>query len=191
MVDVDSGNSRAHGDLYHRARAFRGLSVCKPHAMSGTFENRMKRVLTSGIFWIAFIFTGGITALFFAWEIDLLSPLLPGPVRVPVNTEELLFTTLIVLFIAFNAGLFAWQRRNGSCPSGVRRATGVSTVFGGLALLCPVCTAIPFTLIGLSISFGFLIPFLPLLRMITVLILATVLYLLWPRNSRSAGKSSR
>ena len=140
----------------------------------------MKRVLQSSIFWLTFWITGVLTALAFGWEANLFAPTLPGPPRPPVTPMELWFTIGIVLLVAFVSGLYAWRRKKGSCPTGVKRATGVGAVFGVITLLCPVCSVIPITLLGTSITLGFLAPFLPLLRFITLAILLTVAWVLWP-----------
>jgi hypothetical protein len=140
----------------------------------------MKRVLTSGVFWIWFLVAGGLSGLFLAWETDLLNPILKGPIRPPATNEEMIFTALIVVLIGLVAGLYAWRKRFGSCPVGVKRATGIGAAFGAVALLCPACTLIPIALLGTSVGLGFLAPFLPLLRIITIVILLATTAMLWP-----------
>jgi hypothetical protein len=142
----------------------------------------MKRALSSATFWISFVVGAAFMAAMLAWEMNLLAPWLPGLVRPAITTEEIIFSVLIVLLIGFDAGLYAWRRRFGSCPSGVRRASGLGAAFGVVALLCPACTLIPIALLGTSITLGFLTPFLPLLRVIAVIILIAVAAMLWPRN---------
>jgi hypothetical protein len=141
-----------------------------------------RRVVTSAVFWRWFIITSLVMSIVLAWEMNLLSPTLPGPIRPPITTEEGFFTLLIVLLTGFDAGLYVWRRRHSSCPTGVRRATGLGATFGALALLCPACTLIPIALLGTSITLGFLTPFLPLLRLIAVILLAAVAMMLWPRK---------
>jgi hypothetical protein len=138
--------------------------------------------LRSKDFWLPFTVTAVITGLFFAWEADAFMPYIPGPIRPPLTTEELIFTLLILLLLSLDVGLYAWRKRHGSCPVGSRRATGVGAALGALTLLCPACTLIPIALLGTSITLGFLSPFLPLLRVVTVVILVAVAGILWPRR---------
>jgi hypothetical protein len=142
----------------------------------------MKRALMSAVFWRWFMISSLLAGLFLAWETDLLSPLVRGPIRMPATGEEIFFTALIVLLIGFDTGLYMWRKRFGSCPAGIKRATGIGAAFGALALLCPACTLIPIALLGTSVGLGFLTPFLPLLRVATVIILAVVAAMLWPKN---------
>jgi hypothetical protein len=117
--------------------------VCATNACSKACPGNCPHPLQSARFWLGFVCAAGSTGLFLAWETNLLSPLLRGPIRPPATGEELLFTALITLLIGFNAGLFLWNKRYGSCPTGTRRATGIATAFGALALLCPACTGVP------------------------------------------------
>lgn len=142
----------------------------------------MTRVFTSALFWGSFLIATLFTGAVFAWELGLFAPALPGPLRPEATQEEFVFSVLIVLLIGLNTGLFLWQRRYGSCPVGVKRATGVAAFFGAAALLCPACTVLPIALLGASLSLGFLAPFLPLLRLVTLLILLVVTWMLWPRK---------
>lgn len=142
----------------------------------------MKRVLASAVFWRWFVIACVLTGVSLAWEMNAFTPWLPGPIRPPVTGEERIFSAIIVLLIGFDAGLYGWHKRFASCPVGVRRATGLGGAFGALALLCPACTLIPIALLGTSVTLGFLTPFLPLLRIVAVIILAAVASMLWPRK---------
>ena len=142
----------------------------------------MKRFLSSSVFWATFLTAGILSSLFFAWETDLLAAYVKGPLRPPVNTEEWIFSVGIILLFSLNVGLFFWGRKYGSCPRGVRRATGRGTVLGAVTLLCPACTVLPLTFIGAGVTLAFLGPFLPLLRIVAVIILLAVSALLWPKK---------
>lgn len=119
--------------------------------------------------------------IFFAWELGEL-PWIPAPPRQPATAAEYGFTALLIALLAFNAGLVAWRRKHGSCPVGTRRASGLAGGLGALALLCPVCLFLPFSLFGLSLSLAFLAPFIPLLRIVVLLILLVNTAVLWPRH---------
>jgi hypothetical protein len=127
-------------------------------------------------FVISLILTGG----FFAWELGAF-PSLPHLLRPDPTDVELIFTTLIVFLIALNMGLLSVRKRMGTCPSGAKRATGIAGILGAAALLCPVCIAVPLSLLGVSISLAFLSPFVPLLRIIALLLLIVSTKMLWPR----------
>lgn len=138
--------------------------------------------LRSATFWLSvtlsFLLCGGI----FAWEAGLLSPTLPGPLRPPVTTLEIFMSSTIVVLFALTTGLYVWRKREGSCPRGTGRATGLAGILGGMALICPACTVIPFSILGASFTLGFLIPFLPLVRLIAILLLMIALWMVWPRR---------
>ena len=138
--------------------------------------------LRSKDFWLPFTLTALITGLFFAWEADAFMPYIPGPIRPPLTLEEWIFTLLILVLLSLDVGLYVWRKRHGSCPVGARRATGIGAVIGALTLLCPACTLIPIALLGTSVTLSFLSPFLPLLRLITIIILVMVAGMLWPRK---------
>ena len=126
------------------------------------------------------------TFLIFAWEIGYFKAWLPTPVRAPATMAEWEFVTTMTLLIALNAGLYAYGRARGSCPIGVKRATGIAGVMGIATLLCPACTVIPLVILGSTISLTFLAPFLPLLRLITMILLVATCVLLWPKKAKPA-----
>ncbi len=138
-------------------------------------------LLRTKTFWLAALPTALFAGAFFAWELGYLSPPLPLLPRPVPTGGELIFAVALSLLLALNAGLLNWQRAYGSCPLGTRRASGLAGAMGALALLCPVCILVPFTLFGLSISLAFLSPFIPLLRLISILLLAVSTWVLRPR----------
>lgn len=142
----------------------------------------MPRFLRSPRFWLAFAAVFAVTGVLYAWQANLLSPWFPAPPRAPVTRGEELFSALLVLLFSLNAGLYVWRRAEGSCPIGTRRATGLAGVLGMTALLCPACTVIPLTLLGTTLTLGFLSPFIPLLRIIALILAGGSLVLLWPRK---------
>lgn len=70
----------------------------------------------------------------------------------------------------------------GSCPMGIKSATGIAGVLGAVTLICPVCIVLPASLLGLGFVLTFLAPFLPLLRIIAIVLLAVCIWMLWPKG---------
>jgi hypothetical protein len=138
--------------------------------------------LTNHAFWIWALSAVLLASIIFAWELDVFASLLPSPPRPPVTRGEFAFVALLVILLGLNAGLFGWRRALGTCPLGVRRATGVGAALGAATLLCPVCLLVPVTLLGASVSLSVLAPFVPLLRTITLLVLLATTSVLWPRS---------
>lgn len=133
-------------------------------------------------FWTWFLITLAITGAFFAWElklIDLPLPMLPRP---PATTFELTYTALLTILLSVDAGLFGWRRKSGSCPIGTKRTVGFAGTMGALALLCPVCLALPAALIGFGTFFAIVAAFLPLIRFIAILFAVIALWMLLPRK---------
>ena len=151
------------------------------------------RFLRSGLFWTCALATLAVTGAFFAWELRLLTvPFFFTPVRPPATNFDLAFMTLLALLLSLAAGLFAWQRRYGSCPVGVKRTVGFAGTLGGIALLCPVCLALPGALLGLSTVVALVGQFLPLIRLLAMLFAAVAVFLLWPSSAKaSAGVSPK
>ena len=132
--------------------------------------------LHSSRFWFWFSSTALLTGGFFAWELGVLPlPSLPRPA--PTH-NEIFFTILLVFLLALNAGLLAWKQESGTCPIGTKKATGIAGTLGVITLLCPVCLLIPFTLFGATLSLAILSPFLPLLRMIALVLLGVSTWML-------------
>jgi len=126
--------------------------------------------LRSNAFWSWAILAGLLSGVIFAWELGEF-PIVPSPPRPSATQNEIIFTVVLIALIAFNAGLFNWRRKFGSCPRGVRRATGIGGTIGAAALLCPACLILPISLFGVSISFAILGPFLPLFRALALVLL--------------------
>ncbi len=135
---------------------------------------------------MAFLAAGLLTSLIFAWEIGAFRAWLATPVRPAASMAEWEFVATMTLLIALNAGLYAYGKAQGSCPIGVKRATGIAGLMGLATLLCPACTVIPLVILGSTISLTFLAPFLPLLRLITMILLVATCVLLWPRKTKPA-----
>ncbi len=144
------------------------------------------RFLRSSLFWAGCLPTLVIAGAFFAWELRLIDLPLPDLPRFPATLFEILFSLLLAFLLALAVGLFGWQRRYGACPAGARRSAGIAGALGGIALLCPVCLALPVSLVGLSTLFALLIPFLPLIRLIAFLFALLAVWLLWPRVTTPA-----
>lgn len=141
------------------------------------------RFLGSGLFWTCFLITFAVSTLFFGWElrfIPLPFPMLP---RVPATTIDYAFTGGLIVLLSLAAGLFGWQQRYGSCPVGVKRTFGMAGTLGGIALLCPVCLALPGALLGLGTILAVIGPFLPLIRLLAIVFAAVAVYLLWPKKA--------
>ena len=136
--------------------------------------------LRSGTFWIWLLVTAVVTGAFFVWELQLFDLPLPMLARPPATSFELIYTAALTLILSLDAGLFGWRRRHGSCPVGTRRAVGFAGALGGIALLCPVCLALPATFFGISTIIVILAPFLPLIRLIAILFALIALWMLVP-----------
>lgn len=143
----------------------------------------MNRVLRSPSFWIPFALSAVVTGSFFAWELGFFQAFLPTLLRPPVLLWELIFTLILSLLISLNAGLAIWQSRNGSCPTGVKGASGIASIIGAITLICPACILLPASLIGFGFFFAFIGPYLPLLRIISVVLLVVATWMLWPRKN--------
>ncbi|PIR52774.1 hypothetical protein COU76_04475 [Candidatus Peregrinibacteria bacterium CG10_big_fil_rev_8_21_14_0_10_49_10] len=126
--------------------------------------------LKSTVFWKWTALTALLCGFFFAWELGMF-PALPSLPRPPVTQNEILYSIAIAVLISFNAGLLGWKKATGTCPVGSKRAAEMGGVLGAAALLCPVCLIAPLTLFGVSISLSILGPFLPLLRVIALVLL--------------------
>ncbi len=125
-----------------------------------------------------------VLGLFFAWELGYFGNLLPRLPRTDPTTAEITYTVILILLLAFNAGIIAERLKSGTCPIGAKRATAVAGSLGVITLLCPVCLLIPVSLLGLSLSLSFLTPFMPLLRAVVMLLLIVSTILLWPKKGR-------
>ena len=136
--------------------------------------------LSQKVFWTPAILCTVILGGFFAWELGFIASI-PGPPRPTPTETELWFTGATLFLLALNAGLLNWRAKNGTCPLGAKRATGIGGTLGAITLLCPMCLLLPISLFGLSVSFAFLSPFLPLLRIVTIVLLGVSTKLLWPR----------
>lgn len=142
----------------------------------------MMSFLRSGRFWVPFLIVGALAGAFFLWELGFLSAYLRSLPRVEPTPAENVFTASLVFLLAVNAGLYSWQKRYGSCPVGTRHASGIGGAVGAFALLCPVCLLLPLSLFGASLSLVFFAPFIPLFRIIAILLLVVSTILLWPRK---------
>lgn len=145
-------------------------------------DNSSVRFLRSPTFW-----TWGLAALvvagaFFVWELRLvpLPFLLP---RAPASSLELAYTAALTLLLALASGLFGWRRKYGSCPIGVKRTVGAAGTLGGIALLCPVCLALPGIFFGVGTVIAVLGQFLPLIRLLAILFAVVAIWMLWPKKA--------
>lgn len=123
-----------------------------------------------------------ITGTFFAWELGYFQMILPSFPRPPALLWELAFTGILGVLISLNAGLAVWQSKHGSCPVGVKSASGIAGIVGALTLICPACILLPASLIGFGFFFAFIGPYLPLLRVIAVILLVAALWMLRPKK---------
>lgn len=139
--------------------------------------------ITSQRFWSVFFIVGILFTLLFSWELDFFAAILPSPPRPEPTQTEIITSILIAVLIALDAGLLSWRIKYGTCPIGVKRAIGSAGTLGAIALLCPICLAVPFTIFGLSISLALLTPFVPLLRAIALILLVGTTLLLWPKKN--------
>jgi hypothetical protein len=133
-------------------------------------------------FWLVFVCTLVLTGLFFAWELGMFYPYLPTLPRPRATDTETGFTALLIFLFSLNIALFAYQRKRGTCPVGARNASAIAGTIGVVALLCPVCLLLPITALGASFSLLFLMPYVPLLRVIALVLLIASTMMLWPKK---------
>lgn len=139
----------------------------------------------AGRFWIATIISLAVVGLFFSWLLGLLSSIgFYGPPRIQPTNLELISSTLIALLFSASIGLIVWRKKYGSCPMGTGKTTGAAGTLGTAALFCPICTVLPVGIAGFSLSLSFLTPYLPLIRIIVLLMLVMNLSVLLPRKSK-------
>ncbi len=140
------------------------------------------RFLRSPVFWAWSIPTLAVLSLFFGWELQVVRLPIPTLPRVPATTLELAYTGTLIILLSLSTGLFGWRRANGTCPIGIKRTASAAGILGGIALLCPVCLVLPASLIGISIFFTIIAQFLPLIRLIAMLLALFSVSLLWPKR---------
>lgn len=140
------------------------------------------KFLASKVFWLYFCVTLVFLTLFFGWELGHFKDFLPTLPRPEPEQKEILFASVLNLLLSFNAGLFGYQKKKGTCPVGAKRATGIAGTMGAVALLCPACLLIPLTLFGASISLYFLSPFIPLLQIIALILVVFSTKMMWPKQ---------
>lgn len=142
----------------------------------------MKRIIRSARFWLPFLIAAIIVAAFFAWELDFLRSLLPSLPRPAPTTEEILFSAVLGFLLSLTTGLLFWNIKEGSCPIGIKRATGFAGALGAITLICPVCIIFPASLLGAGVLLTAIAPYLPVLRLIAIVMLGMTVWMLWPRR---------
>lgn len=145
--------------------------------------NSSFRFLRSPTFWAWGFVALLVAGAFFVWELRLVPLPLPELPRAQATPLELAYTAALTLLLALAAGLFGWQRRYGSCPVGVKRTVGFAGALGGLALLCPVCLALPGLLLGVGTLIAIVGQFLPLIRLLAIVFALVAVWLLWPKRA--------
>lgn len=145
-------------------------------------HNRNMNFLKSSVFlkWFSAVFV--LCCLFFAWELGAFREMVWSLPRPEPTQTEILYTGLIIILISFASGLAGFRMKQGTCPIGARNASAMAGALGVVTLLCPVCLLLPFSLFGLSMSLALLSPYLPLLRVITLVLLGVSVILLWPKQ---------
>ena len=133
----------------------------------------MRRLLHSWHFWLPFGIALLVVAKFFEWELSVLTP--PTP-------SELVFTIVLAFFLALSIGLTVWNLKEGTCPVGVKRATGLAWFLGAATLICPACIALPTAFIGIGFALAAAGPYLPLMRVVAIVLLLVAVWMLRPRR---------
>lgn len=123
-----------------------------------------------------------ITDIFFLWELGYITflPYIPRP---GAYVWEILFTGTLGFLLSLNTGLIFWQTKYGQCPIGVKRASGAAGIIGAFTLICPACVLLPASLISVGFFFTAISPYLPLLRVMAVVLLFVSSVMLWPKKS--------
>ena len=142
----------------------------------------MPRFIRSSRFWIPFLIAAIVVTIFFAWELDFLKSFLPSLPRPVPTMEEILFSAVLGFLLSLTTGLVFWNIKEGSCPIGIKRATGFAGALGALTLICPVCVIFPASLLGLGFALSAMAPFMPVLRLIAIVVLGITVWMLWPRK---------
>lgn len=142
----------------------------------------LNRIFRSPSFWVPFLVSLVVISVVFLWELGIFHVILPRLPHIATTTRDLAFSAILWLLLSFTIGLASWRNRETSCPRGVKRATGIAGILGAISLLCPVCFALPIGLVGFSTVLAFLAPFIPLLRIIAIIVLLTTVSLLWPKR---------
>ena len=142
----------------------------------------MNRILRSPHFFVPFCVSVILLGAFFSWELGFFNTVLPSLTRPPATVADIIFTAALILLLSTTTGLAVWNTRYGNCPLSVKSATGVAGVLGAITLICPVCIILPASLLGLGFILTFLAPFLPLLRVIAIVLLCVSVGMLWPRK---------
>ena len=149
-----------------------------------TSKNSMNSApLSSRVFWQSSVISVVLLGIFFAWELNMLAPYISGPPRAAATDHELLFTGVLIVLLALNIGLLSWQKKHGTCDIGAKRASTIAGGIGALTLLCPACLILPISFLGVTFSLAVLAPYLPLLRIIAILLLGVSTVVLWPKKS--------
>ncbi len=139
--------------------------------------------LKAGRFWIGALPALAVVGLLFAYELNMLAPFgLEGPLRAMSHASQGFMAVIVALLFSMNIGLISWHSGQGTCPIGVRGASGAAGILGAIALLCPVCLAAPLGLAGLGIAMSMVAPFTPLIQLIAIVLLGAGLWLLIPRS---------
>lgn len=140
------------------------------------------RFLSSATFWKWSLPTLALLVLFFGWELGKIALPIASPPRPEPTQLELWFSAVLIGLLSLNAGLFGYNKECGTCPIGAKRASGIAGAIGAVALLCPMCLLLPISLFGLSLSLAILAPFLPLLRVIALILLVVSTKMMWPKS---------
>lgn len=141
----------------------------------------MLNALHNRHFWTGFVVSGLVLSALFAWELGMMT-FLPSLPRPEATSVEMIYTVIMILLLSFDSGLVLYRLKQGTCPLGAKRASTIAGGLGIITLLCPACLLIPISLFGITLSLTFLTPFLPLLRLIVVLLLIVSTMLLWPKK---------
>ncbi|MBM3231427.1 hypothetical protein FJZ28_03820 [Candidatus Peregrinibacteria bacterium] len=126
-----------------------------------------------------------LCSVFFAWELGAFRTIVWSLSRPPPTSWDILYTVLIIVLLSLAAGLVGYRRKKGTCPVGARNASSIAGALGVITLLCPVCLLLPATLFGIGFSLALLAPYLPLLRLITIMLLSVSMVMLWPKTGDS------
>lgn len=151
--------------------------------MGQTVLMQSKSIFSSTQFVFPFAVSFIVFGLFVLWQLGIFSSVIYSLPRGAPTTTEWIFGGLLVLLLSMNIGLFAWQKRFGSCPIGTKRASGIASTLGVLALLCPVCLALPLGIFGASVLLSSLSVYIPMLQIISIVLLIVSLTMLWPKST--------
>lgn len=129
--------------------------------------------------------TAFVFGLFVLWQLGFFRSIVYSLPRGNPSWYEYVFATALIIMVSANVGLLRWQKHFGHCPVGNKRASGIASILGAFALVCPACVVVPFTLFGSSIILSTFSPYIPMIQIVSLVLLGISIVLLIPKQDRA------